>query len=107
MSDSPLLQCLSQLNDDVWAHVLLPKLVKQRSAGAVALSCTHLCRLCQHSIHTLKLGTLPDSSLSPEQLEQQAAAIATHFPNCRTLELHANRATSYWQLQAVMPVLGR
>jgi hypothetical protein len=104
---SPLLQCLEKLDDDVWAQVFLPKLQQQGSAGAVALSCTQLRRLCQHSIDTLNLVDMPSSSTSTQQLACHAAAAATNFPNCMTVYLSAHDETCYWQLPVVLPLLGR
>jgi hypothetical protein len=104
---SPLLQCLDQVNDDVWEQILLPKLLQQGSAPAVALSCTQLRRLCQHSIETLNLTNMTSSSTSAQQLARHAAAVATHFPKCRGVLLCARDDTCYWQLQAVLPLLGR
>lgn len=56
---SPLLSCLSQLNDDVFTSYLLPKLIEQGSAGAVALTCSQARRLCQDSIQHLDLTKKP------------------------------------------------
>jgi hypothetical protein len=104
---SPLLQCLEKLNDDVWEQVLLPKLQEQGSPAAVALSCSQLRRLCQHSIDTLSFRNLTSSSTSAQQLACQATAAAAHFPNCRAVCICAHDETSYWQLPVVLPLLGR
>lgn len=106
-TSSPLLQCLEQVNDDVWEQILLPKLRQQGSAGAVALSCTQLRRLCQHSIETLNLTNMTSSSTNAQQLACHAAAVATHFPKCRRVFLCARDDICCWQLQVVLPLLGR
>jgi hypothetical protein len=98
---------LEKLNDDVWQQILLPKLQEQGSAGAVALSCTQLRRLCQHSIDTLNLTNMAISPTSTQQLACHTAAAATHFPNCRTVFLCAHEEASYWQLPVVLSLLSR
>jgi hypothetical protein len=83
---SPLLCCLSQLNDDVFTSYLLPKLIEQGSAGAVALTCRHLCELCQDSVQHLDLTKqLPHGNpcLDPELARQLVAA----FSSCTSLEV--------------------
>jgi hypothetical protein len=81
---SPLLRCLSQLNDDVLTACLLPKLKEQGSTGAVALTCSQLRRLCQDSTHHLDLSQQPqDSPCSNPALAQQLIAA---FPQCTSLK---------------------
>lgn len=83
---SALLHCLSQLNADTWAQVLLPKLVQQGSAAHVALACCQLRDLCFSSRHSLKLGALLDSS-EPLSLGRQLQNLPEHFPNCTAVSL--------------------
>lgn len=52
---SALLHCLASLGAETFASVLLPKLVKQRSAHAVALTCTQLRDLSHGSVQRLDL----------------------------------------------------
>lgn len=86
----PLLSCLSQLNDGVFSSYLLPKLKEQGSAGAVALTCSQLRRLCQSSTHHLDLSaqTLAvapqDSPCNNPALAQQLIAA---FPQCTSLKV--------------------
>lgn len=105
-SRSPLLHCLEQVNDDVW-EVLLPKLVAQGSAAAVAQTCSQLRRLCQHSVRSLNMTTFPASSINTDVLMKHAAAVAEHFPNCSQLMLESGSRMSYWQLPVMLPLLGR
>jgi hypothetical protein len=86
VQQSPFLRCLSQLNDDVLQAFLLPKLVQQGSAGAVALSCSQLRRLCQHNVQhldlTKQLHDVDNLCHSPELARQ----LVTAFPNCTSVD---------------------
>jgi hypothetical protein len=50
LQDNPnqaaLLRCLSRLDVDTWAQVLLPKLIAQGSARDITLTCSELRDLC-------------------------------------------------------------
>jgi hypothetical protein len=83
---SPLLRCLPQLNDDVFASYLLPKLIEQGSVGAMALTCSQLRRLCQSSTQHLDLSAQPlqDSPCDNPALAQQLIAA---FPHCTSLKV--------------------
>jgi hypothetical protein len=85
--ESALLRCLSQLNDDVLTAYLLPKVVEQESAGAVALTCSQLRRLCELSTHHLKLSRakqLQDAD-NPCHSAKLARQLVAAFPNCTSL----------------------
>lgn len=81
---SPLLTCLTKLNDDARAEVLLPKLIKQGSAKAVAATCTQLRDLCFRTVQTVKLA---DLHLIPDtySAEDWVAPLPEHFCNCTSL----------------------
>lgn len=81
-----LLCCLSQLNDDVFSSYLLPKLIEQGSAGAVAFTCSQLRRLCQSSTQHLDLSAQPlhDSPCNNPALAKQLVAA---FPQCSSLKV--------------------
>jgi hypothetical protein len=86
MQQSHLLRCLSQLNDDVLAAYLLPKLVQQRSARAVALSCSHMRRLCQHNTQHLDLTKQLQDACNPCHSPELARQLVAAFPNCTSLD---------------------
>jgi hypothetical protein len=88
--ECPFLWCLSQLNDDVFASYMLPKLIEQGSAAAVALTCSKLRRLCQSSTQHLDLsaqtlaGAPQDSPCNNQALAKQLVA---SFPHCTSLKV--------------------
>jgi hypothetical protein len=84
--ESALMRCLSQLNDDVLTSYLLPKLVEQGSAGAVALSCSQLRRLCQLSTQHLDLSKQLQDGDNPCQDVKLARQLVAAFPNCTLLD---------------------
>jgi hypothetical protein len=86
VQQSHLLRCLSQLNDDVLASYLLPKLVHQGSAAAVALSCSHMRRLCQHNTQHLDLTKQLEGGDSPCHSPERARQLVAAFPNCTSLD---------------------
>lgn len=90
---SPLLQCLSQLNDDAWAQVLLPKLVNQGSAPDVAASCTQLRALCFRTVQDVVLqGT---SEVDVSTIDDWMSPLPACFPNCTTLALYLDCQRDY------------
>jgi hypothetical protein len=64
LQDNPnqatLLRCLSRLDVDTWAQVLLPKLIAQGSARAVALTCSQLRDLCFGAVQHIDLSSVQD-----------------------------------------------
>ena len=82
----PLLRCLSQLNDDVLAACLLPKLEEQGSAAAVALTCTQLRALCQRSTQHLHLSEELADADNPCHSPDVARQLVAAFPNCTSLD---------------------
>jgi hypothetical protein len=103
---SALLRCLSQLNSDAWAQVLLPKLVEQGSADKVALTCRQLRDLSFSSIQKLDLCD-PHNSPSNSQLGLWMEALPTHFPDCTTVTVTLCSEGSYHAMPYVLPALAR
>jgi hypothetical protein len=101
---SALLRCISQLNADTWAQVLLPKLIAQGSTADFALSCTQLRDLCYSSRQSLKLGALLASSDS-ESLLPQVQSLPAHFPNCSAVSLEIKSYECCNTLPYIMPSL--
>ena len=84
--ESALLRCLYQLNDDVLTAFLVPKLVEQGSAGAVALSCSQLRRLCHLSTQHLDLSKQLQDGDNPCHDPNLARQLVAAFPTCTSLE---------------------
>lgn len=104
---SPLLQCLSQLNDDTWAAVLLPKLIKQRSARNVAASCTQLRDLCFRTVQDVVLGSTSKADISTMGLGEWISPLPACFPNCTTLALYMDCQHDYINAPHLLPALAR
>jgi hypothetical protein len=83
---SLLLRCISKLNDEVLSTYLLPKLVEQGSAAAVALTCSQLRKLCQVSTQHLDLSQQLQQD-DPCHNPKLAKQLVTAFPNCTSLKL--------------------
>lgn len=101
---SALLRCLSQLHDDAWAQVLLPKLIAQGSAQAVAGICSQLRDLCFGGVHSLDLSSLQDSS-DTSNLEAWVQPIPSHFKHVTTVELLFCEEPSYHTAAYLLPAL--
>jgi hypothetical protein len=101
---SALLRCLSQLNDDAWAQVLLPKLIAQGSAQAVAGTCSQLRDLCFGGVRSLDLSSLQDSS-DTSNLEAWLAPIPSHFRHVITVKLLFNKESTYHAAAYLLPAL--
>ena len=86
VQQSPFLSCLSQLNDDVLASFLLPRLMQQGSAGAAALSCSQLRRLCQPCVQHLDLTEELQDGDNPCHSPELAMQLLAAFPNCTSLD---------------------
>lgn len=102
---SALIRCLQQLDDDVWAEVLLPKLVKDKSAAAVAASCSTLRKLCHGSVRKLNLIAVGCSSAMTGR--RQFAALHQHFPDCTTVKVALSGDSSYLIAPAILEGLSR
>jgi hypothetical protein len=83
---SPLLRCLSQLNDDVLTAHLLPQLVEQGSAGAVFCTCSQLRRLIQPCIQHVDLTKQLQDADNPCHSQGLARQLVAAFPNCTSLD---------------------
>ncbi len=83
---SPLLCCLSQLNDDMIAAHLLPKLVEHGSASAVFRTCSQLRRLIQPIVQHLDLTKQLQETYNPCHSPKLAKQLIAHFPNCTVLK---------------------
>jgi hypothetical protein len=99
-----LLQCISNLNVEVLTTYLLPKLVQQGSAAAVALTCTQLRSLCQFSIQHLDLSQQlqQDNPCHDPKLARQLVAA---FPNCTSLYLTWGRSSVVGAYSGIHPLL--
>jgi hypothetical protein len=105
---SALLHCLSQLNSDVWAQVLLPKLVEQGSAAAVALTCSQLRDLCYNSRQEIKVRlSHMVASVGLSHLESCMQGVPAHFPNCTSVSLVLSGEQSYHAMPYTLPALAR
>lgn len=89
LSKSALLACLEQLDDDIWSCVLLPKLVADKSASAVCLTCSRLRQLSQTNKMRL------DLSLVASRDTQYLAAVPSHFHSCTTVLMALRDDSSY------------
>ena len=105
-SQSELLRCLSQLNDDVWSEVLLPKLLEQGSAANMALSCMQLRDMCHRNRQRLNLGRLHTSS-DPQAVQDWTANLAEHFPACRHIQFVLKGTAGYQIMPFVLPAIAR
>jgi hypothetical protein len=83
---SPLLRCLSQLNDDVLTAHLLPKILEQGSASAVFCTCSHLRKLLQPSIQHLDLTKQLQDADNPCHSPGLAMQLGLAFPNSTSLD---------------------
>jgi len=103
---SPFLHCLQQLNDDAWAQVLLPKLIEQGSAAAVALTCSQLRDLCNQYVEVIDLRRL-DADTELCALEEWMQPLPAHFPNCILAKLAFFVESSYVAVQYLLPAISR
>jgi hypothetical protein len=103
---SALLDCLSQLNEDVWAQVLLPKLREQGSAVAVALTCSRLRDLCYASHTCIELGELLDT-MEPNEVQARLHRLPTLCRNLQVVALHMETEDRYHDMPSILPALAR
>ena len=104
---SALLRCLEQLNDDVWAEVLLPKLLADQTAGAAAASCSTLRRLCHGTVKKLNLTALGSSCSDGVTVQHHLEALHQHFPSCSAVKMAVHLETSYLMAPAMLERLSR
>jgi hypothetical protein len=104
---SALLHCLEQLNDEVWGTLLLPKLQADKSAGAVALTCSRFRKLCQSNQGKLDLISLCNSSSSTSHVKASTAPLPQHFPNCSHVRLRLESNSSYLIVPCISVALAR
>ena len=98
---------LDQLHDDIWAQVLLPKLVAERSAASVALSCRQLAALCHRLTQHLDLTSLAKSK-DGNRVAAHTDALPQHFPGCCSVSLGLQDDSSSRVVTAcVVPALAR
>jgi hypothetical protein len=102
---SPLLCCLSQLNDDVLSAHLLPKLVEQGSAGAVVLACSQLRRLLQPSIQHLDLTKQLRDADNPCHSPELARQLLAAFPHCTSLDFAWTGSSMVDVYRSISPLL--
>ena len=103
---SHFLICLQHLNDDAWAEVLLPKLIKAKSASAVAASCWALRKLCHGSVRTLKLAAVGNSG-SSGTVKRHLAALHQRFPDCAAVRLALAQDSCYLLAPAIVGGISR
>jgi hypothetical protein len=102
---SPLLRCLSQLNDDVLTAHLLPKLVEQGSAGAVFCSCSQFRRLIQACIQHLDLTKQLKDADNPCHSPELARQLVAAFPNCTSLDFAWSSSSMANVYRSISPLL--
>lgn len=105
ISDSPLLRCLGQLNDDVWTEILLQKLLVDGSAPAVALTCSRMRQLCQHSRQQLKLTSL--DSADTATVRRWTEQLPQRFPACSSAVMKLCEIESFPTAPVIVDVLSR
>lgn len=115
-SESAFLHCLSQLNDDAWAEVLLPKLVEQGSTAALASTCSQLRQLCSTTVQHLDLRDMTTLLDRPDAFSyiidahctlDTAKDLAGRFPNCKSAALDLFDDASYYHMHTVLSALAR
>jgi hypothetical protein len=105
---APFLHSMLRLRDGPWAQALLPKLVEQGSAAAVALTCSQMRDLCCSSRRSLKLGGLLErTAVEPGKLKSWVQDLPKHFPNCSAVSLELGSNMSFHGIPYVLPALAR
>ena len=100
-SDSPLLRCLAQLNDDVWEDILLA----DGSAPAAALTCSRLRQLCQRSRQQLELTSL--DSADTASVRRWTEQLPQRFPACSSAVMKLCEIDSFPTAPVIVDVLSR
>lgn len=97
-----------QLSDGLWAQVLLPKLVRQGSAAAVALTCSQMRDLRYSSRQRVNLGGLLErTAVEPIYLKSWVQVLPAHFPNCSEVFLELGSNESFHGIPFLLPALAR
>lgn len=85
---------------------LLPLLIADGSAAAVALTCSSLRRLVHGSRQRLDLTSLSRHD-DPNQVAAWAAEAAQHFPACTAVKCAVLQDSDFLLVQNIMPALAR
>lgn len=104
---APIQQFLSRLNSDTWSQVLLPKLIKQASAGAVALTCSQLRDVMYHGVQQVDLSSLTGYTLNPAEAKWLVRFVPQRFPGCTSVQLHVDSKKACTVAGSVLPALKR
>jgi hypothetical protein len=102
---SALLRCLSRLDVDTWAHVLLPKLIGQGSAQDVALTCSQLRDLCFGAVQHIDLSSVQDDEHGA--LDDWVLSLSQHFKSITSVQLSLNDEGSYHTVPYLLSELAR
>lgn len=97
MPEPPLLQV---------AQCLLPLLLADGSAAAVALTCSSLRRLVHGSQQRLDLTSLSRQD-DPNQVAAWAVEAGQHFPACTTVKCAILQESDFLLVQNILPALAR
>jgi hypothetical protein len=106
MQDMSLLCCLSEVGVDTCAQVFLPKLIADKSAKAVASTCSQLRDLCFGSVLHIDLSSVHNSS-DTSNVEYWVQPIPQHFKNITSVKLMFHEETSYHIMTYLLPALQR
>jgi hypothetical protein len=97
-----------QLSDGPWAQLLLPKLIRQGSAAAVALTCSQMRDLCYSSRQSVNLGRLLErTAYEPSNLMSWVQSLPAHFPNCSTVSFEIGQTNGFHGIPYILPALAR
>jgi hypothetical protein len=103
---SRFVHCMKKLNADIWADVLLPMLRKDKSAAAVAASCSTLRKLCQGAVRHL-IFTPAARSGDLATVKRNVAALHQHFSALKGVGIALARDDLYVLAPAIMEGLSR
>ena len=103
---SRFLNCMEKLDSDIWADVLLPMLRKNKSAAAVAASCSTLRKLCQGAVRHL-IFTPATRSGDLATVKRNVAALHQHFSALKGVGIALARDDLYVLAPAIMEGLSR
>jgi hypothetical protein len=97
---------MEKLDSDIWADVLLPMLRKNKSAAAVAASCSTLRKLCQGAVRHL-IFTPATRSGDLATVKRNVAALHQHFSALKGVGIALARDDVYVLAPAIMEGLSR